>query len=127
MSQNFGEPPAVAEARAKLATEIEQHRERARTALRDAVRKTLSTSEGRRVWIWMQDEVCRLRKAAPAGHPSDVVRFEGRRDVALDLDLVLNEFPESRVALARERDAMAVDEAAHDAAVQRLKAERATK
>ncbi len=107
----------------KLRQEIEERRERARRELRQALVDVLSTPAGRRLWLWIRDEKCWANKHAPAGHPSDTARFEGRRDVGLDLDTALVDFPDLRVALAQQRAALEADDAAYQAGLKHLEQE----
>lgn len=73
--------------------------------------KCLSTSEGRRVWLWIRDVVLL----------ADRVRGNWAATQAMDQRLV--EFPELRISLAQDRAALEADQAAHDADIARLQAE----
>ena len=102
-----------------LAERVAARRAQGARALREAIKKALGTPEGRRVWLWVLLEVCRLEKSAPEGRGSE--RWLGRRDVAADLGRALVEFPEIRIALAKDRAAADVDDAVYQAELQHLK------
>jgi hypothetical protein len=112
--------PAVNTASEALRREVEERRERAHVQLRTALEKVLATPEGRRLWIWIRDEKCFAGKRAPFSH-NDMLRFEGRRDVGLDLDKAVEDFFDVRMALAKERAVLEAEQVAYDAALERLK------
>ena len=97
---------------AELRREVEVRRERAEDARTKAIREVLNTASGRRLWLWIREEVCFAGKRAP-GDRDGAWRFEGRRDVGLDMDRALQTFPELRVLLAQDRAAIEADDAAY--------------
>ncbi len=106
-----------------LQERIVAREQEARQALVDAIKEVLGTPAGRRVWLWIRLELCRLEKGAP-GARGDLERYAGRRDVAAEMGRAIESYPELRIALAKDRAATEIDDAAYQADLQRLKEER---
>jgi hypothetical protein len=107
----------------KLRREVEERRKAASGRTRDALLKVLSTPEGRRVWLLIRDEMCQAEKPIPYDDAPGLYRWAGRRSVAAEMDRRIAADADVRIALAKDRVAVEADQAAFDAAVERLKEE----
>lgn len=86
-------------------------------ALTGAIVRTLRTPDGRQLWIWIRDVLCLADSRAPAGVVLD--RFEGRRDVAYDMDKALAQHPEVAIQISADRAAFRADEVRFKASLAR--------
>lgn len=78
--------------------------------LKAAIVRTLQTPEGRRVWIWIRYGLCQTDDRAP-GALEAIPRFEGRRDVAYDMEEFFKDYPELANQVDADWRALRADEA----------------
>lgn len=100
----------------RLKAETKEHRKRTHEAVDRAIRNVLSTKEGQLLVAVLVDQVCGLE--APAG----TEKLEGRRSVAIDVDLALVPYPEIRMGVADVKAALRRDDAMYQAALHQIAA-----